>query len=35
MNKFEDFHTVKDLKFDVKRLQDDLGQILKIKNNIS
>ena len=32
MNKFEDFHTVKDLKFDVKRLQDDLGQILKIKN---
>ena len=32
MNKFEDFHTVKDLKFDVAKLQEGLIQILKIKN---
>jgi len=32
MNKFADFHTVKDLKFDVTRLQEGLSQILKIKN---
>ena len=26
-----DFHTVKDLKFDIKKLQQGLGQVLKIK----
>ena len=32
MNNFKDFHTVKDLKFDVKKLQEGLKQVLKIKN---
>mgnify|MGYP001162771817 FL=1 len=32
MNSFKDFHTVKDLKFDVKKLQEGLKQVLKIKN---
>ena len=31
MNNFKDFHTVKDLKFDVKKLQEGLKQVLKIK----
>ena len=31
MNKFSDFHTVKDLRFDIKRLQEGLKQVLKIK----
>ena len=32
MNSFKDFHTVKNLKFDVKKLQEGLKQVLKIKN---
>ena len=32
MNNFSDFHTVKDLKFDVQKLQDALKKVLKIKN---
>ena len=28
---FEDFHTVKDLKFDVKKLQSALKEVLSIK----
>jgi len=32
MNNFADFHTVKDLKFDTKKLQEALSQVLKIKN---
>jgi hypothetical protein len=31
MNNFNDFHTVKDLKFDIHKLQDGLNDILKIK----
>lgn len=31
MNNFNDFHTVKDLKFDIKKLQTDLQEVLKIK----
>ena len=31
MINFTDFHTVKDLKFDTKKLQDALVQVLKIK----
>ena len=31
MNTFADFHTVKDLKFDVNELQSALKQVLKIK----
>ena len=31
MINFDDFHTVKDLKFDVKKLQEGLKQVLKIK----
>ena len=31
MDYFKDFHTVKDLKFDPKKLQEGLKQILKIK----
>ena len=31
MNNFSDFHTVEDLKFDVKKLQEGLKQVLKIK----
>ena len=32
MNSFDDFHTVQDLNFDVKKLQKGLNEILKIKN---
>ena len=32
MNNFSDFHTVKDFKFDVQKLQEALKQVLKIKN---
>ena len=32
MNNFNDFHTVKDLKFDIEKLQEGLKQVLKIKN---
>jgi len=32
MDNFKDFHTVKDLKFDPKKLQEGLKQILKIKS---
>ena len=31
MNNFEDFQTVKDLKFDVQKLQDALKQVLNLK----
>ena len=31
MNNFADFHTVKDLKFDTKKLQTALKEVLKIK----
>ena len=31
MNNFEDFHTLKELRFDIKKLQTALNQILKIK----
>ena len=31
MNTFKDFHTVKNLKFDVNKLQEGLKQILKLK----
>ena len=31
MDNFKDFHTIKDLKFDPKKLQEGLKQILKIK----
>ena len=32
MNNYKDFHTVQDLKFDPKKLQDALRQVLKLKN---
>ena len=32
MINFNDFHTVKDLKFDISKLQESLKQVLKIKN---
>ena len=32
MINFDDFHTVKDLKFDINKLQKGLKQVLKIKN---
>ena len=32
MNNLKNFHTVKDLKFDVKKLQEGLKQVLKITN---
>ena len=32
MNNFSDFHTVKDLKFDINKLQESLYQVLKIKD---
>jgi len=32
MNNFSDFHTVEDFKFDVKKLQKALKQVLKVKN---
>ena len=32
MNNFDNFHTVKDLKFDIDKLQEALKKILKIKN---
>jgi len=31
MSTFSDFHTVKDLKFDIVKLQESLNQVLKIK----
>ena len=31
MTDFKDFHTVKDLKFDVKKLQHGLKEVLNIK----
>tara|TARA_Y100000590_G_scaffold206186_1_gene233709 strand:+ start:21 stop:611 length:591 start_codon:yes stop_codon:yes gene_type:complete len=31
MTDFRDFHTIKDLKFDVKKLQESLDQVLKLK----
>ena len=31
MNNFNDFNTVKDLKFDISKLQEGLKQVLKIK----
>ena len=31
MSNLSDFHTVKDLKFNVEKLQDALNQVLKIK----
>ena len=31
MNNFNDFHTVKNLKFDIKKLQTSLQEILKLK----
>jgi len=30
MDNFNDFHTVKDLKFDISKLQEGLKKILKI-----
>ena len=32
MNTFKDFHTVEDLKFDVKKLQDSLKKVLQMKD---
>ena len=32
MNNFNDFHTVKNLKFDINKLQKSLKQVLKIRN---
>ena len=32
MSNFSDFHTVKELKFDLNKLQEGLKQVLKIKN---
>ena len=32
MNNFNDFHTVKNLKFDINKLQESLKQVLKIRN---
>ena len=32
MNTFKDFHTVEDLKFDVKKLQDSLKNVLQMKD---
>ena len=32
MDQFRDFHTVKNLKFDVKKLQESLQQVLEIKD---
>jgi len=32
MTDFRDFHTVKDLKFDVKKLQDSLKKVLQMKD---
>ena len=31
MNNFADFHTVKDLNFDIVKLQSSLNEVLKIK----
>jgi len=31
MDKFNDFHTVKDLKFDINKLQEGLNEVLKVK----
>ena len=32
MDEFRDFHTVKDLKFDIAKLQEGLKEVLKVKN---
>ncbi len=32
MNNFQDFHTIKNMKFDIKKLQKALSEVLKIKN---
>ena len=32
MTNFSDFHTVKDLKFDITKLQESLNEVLEIKN---
>ena len=32
MNNFSDFHTVKELKFDIQKLQKALNEVLSIKN---
>ena len=32
MNNFNDFHTVKEMKFDIDKLQEGLKEVLKIKN---
>ena len=32
MDQFRDFHTVKDLKFDIVKLQEGLKEVLKVKN---
>ena len=32
MNNFQDFHTIKNMKFDIKKLQKALNEVLKIKN---
>ena len=32
MDNFSDFHTIKDLKFDIVKLQESLAEVLKIKN---
>ena len=32
MNNFSDFHTIKDLKFDITKLQESLNEVLEIKN---
>ena len=32
MDQFRDFHTVKDLKFDIAKLQEGLKEVLKVKN---
>ena len=31
MDNFSDFHTIKDLKFDIVKLQESLAEVLKIK----
>ena len=34
MDQFKDFHTVKDLKFDIKKLQIALKQVLSKKDTM-
>ena len=33
MNKFSDFHTINDLKFDIVKLQESLKEVLQIKKD--